>query len=373
LIKKASNALRRQARALAADMTQDLVTVAQLFQFDEIVDVRSPGEFALDHVPGAISCPVLDDAERARIGTVYVQESPFKARKLGAAAVARNIARHVEQSFADKPKDWRPLVYCWRGGQRSNAMTIVLRQIGWDAKRLAGGYRAYRRHAVAELERLAPVFEFRVVCGLTGSGKSALLRALHEAGAQVLDLERLAAHRGSVLGELPGDPQPTQKMFESRLYRELARFRREQPVFVEAESKKIGNLRVPECLVQRMWDSECVTLETALPVRVALLLRDYRHFTADRAELERKLDCLAPLHGSATIAAWKAHAAAGRWGELVESALAMHYDPAYRRSTVAHYRRLGTAMRLKVDSPEAESFRRLAASLLRPKSGARAA
>src|SRR6188474_3521832 len=187
--------------------------------FDAIIDVRSPAEFAEDHVPGALSCPVLDNDERARVGTIYKQTSPYEAKKIGAALVARNIAGHLEAALADKPRGWKPLVYCWRGGQRSAAMAHVLREVGWDAMTLQGGYKAYRRYVVASLAQLPQRINFRVIHGVTGSGKSRLLRALADAGAQVLDLEDLAAHRGSVLGNLPGRPQPSQKMFESLLLR----------------------------------------------------------------------------------------------------------------------------------------------------------
>ncbi|MGH8631649.1 MAG: tRNA 2-selenouridine(34) synthase MnmH [Burkholderiales bacterium] len=345
-------------------MTQDLVTVAQLVDFDELLDVRSPAEFALDHVPGAMNCPVLDDEERARVGTMYTCDSPFKARKLGAALVARNIARHVEQRFADRPKDWRPLVYCWRGGQRSAAMTIVLRQVGWDAKRLAGGYKAYRRHVVAEIDRLAPLLDLRVVCGLTGSGQSALLRALGSAGAQVLDLEELAAHRGSVLGELPDARQPTQKMFESRLWRALNHLDPRKPVFVEAESKKIGNLRVPETLIQRMWLSQCVRVEASLQARIALLLREYAHFTRDPAALHGKLDCLTALHGRERIAHWKQLAGNADWPAFLSGILADHYDPAYRKSTLAHYPKLADAAVVRISTGQPEEYAAAAREIL---------
>lgn len=345
-------------------MAQDVVTVARLAEFDEIMDVRSPAEFALDHVPGAINCPVLDDEERMRVGTIYSKESPFKARRVGAALVARNIALHIEQRFADKERNWRPLVYCWRGGQRSSAMTIVLRQAGWDAKRLAGGYKAYRKHVVAEIDRLAPKIRFRVVCGPTGSGKSALLRALKAAGAQVLDLEELAAHRGSVLGGLPDEPQPTQKMFESRVWQALNRFDSRKPVFVEAESKKIGNLRVPEILVQRMWLSECVRAEVSLQARINLLLREYSHFTHDLAALHGKLDCLTALHGRERIARWKQLAGVGNWPAFLAEILADHYDPAYRKSTVAHYPHLMDATVVRIASGEPDDYAAAARDLL---------
>lgn len=229
-----------------------LATVTQLLEFDEVIDVRSPSEFASDHAPNAISLPVLDDEERVRVGTLYKQVSSFDAKKIGAALVARNIAKHIETELITRPKTWRRLVYCWRGGNRSASLAQVLRKIGWDAHALDGGYKAYRRHVVAEIERLALAFRYRIFCRPTGSGKSRMLQTLAGQGGQVLDLEDLAAHRGSVLGNLPDRPQPTQKLFESRLAHALQQFDPMWTVFVEAESKKIGLLRVPETLINRM-------------------------------------------------------------------------------------------------------------------------
>src|SRR5262245_47269410 len=220
--------------------------------FDTVIDARTPSEFAEDHIPGAISAPVLYDAERTEVGTLYKQASAFEAKKVGGALVARNVARHIENHWKENPKSWRPLVYCWRGGKRSGAMAHILREIGWDAQTLPGGYKAYRRWVVEELEKKPGNLEFFVVHGPTGSGKSRLLSALARAGAQVLDLEQLAAHRGSVLGGLPDQPQPTQKMFESRLLEAMSRLDANKAVYVEGESKKIGQLQVPEALIARM-------------------------------------------------------------------------------------------------------------------------
>ncbi|HWH46444.1 MAG TPA: tRNA 2-selenouridine(34) synthase MnmH [Burkholderiales bacterium] len=345
-------------------MNQDTVTVAQLAEFDDIVDVRAPAEFALDHVPGAINCPVLDDEERARVGTLYVQSSPFEARKVGAALVARNIARHIEATFAGKPKNWRPLIYCWRGGQRSAAMSSVMRQIGWDVKRLAGGYKAYRLAVVAGIETVAARLSWRVVCGLTGSGKTLLLQHLEKHGGQVLDLEQLAAHRGSLLGDLPGRPQPTQKMFESRLWLKLKGFDPQHPVFVESESRKVGNLRVPEPLIARMWQSECVWLETASLLRVRMLLRDYEHFTQEPQALCEKLDCLVALHGHEKIDGWKARIAGKQWPEFVTQILADHYDPAYIKSIARNYPGLDGASYVRLMDGSDIDFERAARSLL---------
>jgi tRNA 2-selenouridine synthase len=327
-----------------------------LRSFDAIIDCRSPSEYAEDHIPGAISAPVLDDAERAAVGALYKQRSAFDAKKLGGALVARNVARHVETLFAGKGRGWRPLVYCWRGGKRSGAMAHILREIGWEAETLPGGYREYRRAVVKALEDLPSRFSFEVVHGPTGSGKSRLLAALRRAGAQVLDLEELAAHRGSVLGNLPDRPQPTQKWFESMLLRELRGLDAGRPVFVEGESRKIGQLQVPEALIAAMRASRCVVLDTAIEVRVTLLLEEYRHFVENPAALESQLDCLVGLHGRETIARWKSLAARGAWRDFVALLLMEHYDPAYRRSSRHNFVRLPEARHVAVGSAEERAF-----------------
>ncbi|TAK40799.1 MAG: tRNA 2-selenouridine(34) synthase MnmH [Betaproteobacteria bacterium] len=339
------------------------MSAAALGQFDAVLDARSPAEYAEDHVPGAVSCPVLDDAERARVGTIYRQESPFAAKRIGAALVARNIARHLETTLADKPRTWRALVYCWRGGKRSGALVHVLREIGWEAKTLEGGYKAYRRHVVEQLAELPGRFTFRVIHGVTGSGKSRLLRALGRTGAQVLDLEELAAHRGSVLGNLPERPQPSQKLFESRLLAALVRLDRVRPVYVEGESRKIGQLQVPGALIETMRASDCVLLEADLETRVALLMDEYRHFFADPALLSAQLDCLTELHGRERIEAWKQLAARGDWRGFVARLLEEHYDPAYRRSAARNFARLPQATILHLPCAEDMAFAQLAETI----------
>src|SRR5882672_1243868 len=337
-----------------------LVTVAQLPEFDEIIDARSEGEYAEDHIPGAINCPVLDNNERAQVGTIYKQRSSFEAKKIGAAFVGANIARHLRERFLDHPREWRPLVYCWRGGSRSDAFAHVLHQVGWRAGRIDGGYRAYRRAVVEQLAELPRRFDWRVVCGLTGTGKSRLLRALHEAGGQVLDLEALAVHRGSVLGNLPGEPQPSQKMFESRIWRALTGFDVSRPVYVEAESKRIGTLRVPEAMIEAMWAGQCVVLESPVGVRIELLKQEYAHFFGQVGTLTEKLQCLAPLHGNAVVDKWKALALAGHWDELTADLLVRHYDPAYTRAIVKHYPALDRAPRFGLQDTSDSSFKALA-------------
>lgn len=309
----------------------------ELHAFDEVIDVRSPGEFAEDHIPGAINLPVMSNAERERVGTLYKQVSSFEAKKIGAALVSRNIAHHLESHLAGKPKAYRPLVYCWRGGSRSGSLTHILQKIGFAAVQLDGGYKAYRRHVVAELSSLPSRFSYRVVCGPTGSGKSRLLQVLAREGGQVLDLEALAAHRGSLLGALPDQAQPPQKSFESAVWFALSRFDPARPVFVESESKKIGALRVPDALIEAMRASPCVRLEVPLAARVRLLTEDYEHFLDDPETINRQLGFLVPLRGNDTVAAWQALASERAWDKLVATLLEQHYDPAYLKSLSKNY------------------------------------
>ena len=309
----------------------------QLSEFSSIIDVRSPAEFAEDHLPGAINCPVLDDEERIRIGTLYKQVGSFEAKRAGAAVVAHNIGRHLEEQFGDKPREWRPLVYCWRGGNRSGSMAHILAKVGWQAAQLEGGYKAYRQHLNLSLPQLAENLPWRVLCGPTGSGKSRMLQSLQALGEQVLDLEQLAAHRGSVLGELPHQAQPSQKMFESQIWQLLRTIDRQRPIYVEAESKKVGNLRVPAAIMDGMRSAPCVSLALNNADRVALLLADYAHYVADPAQFCHQLDFLAHLHGKERIEQWKVRVSQGQLPEVVLSLLEDHYDPAYRKSIARNF------------------------------------
>lgn len=333
-----------------------LANVAQRGEFDEVIDVRSPSEFAEDHIPGAINCPVLDDAERARIGTLYKQVSPFAARKAGAALAARNIARHLEERFADHPKSWRPLVYCWRGGQRSGAMAIILAQIGWSAHQLEGGYKAYRHQTLDRLERLPQNLRLRVLCGPTGSGKSRLLQALARAGHQTLDLEALACHRGSVLGRLPDRPQPSQKWFDTLLAERLAGFDPARPVYIEAESKRVGFIALPTALMRRMQQSACLMVEAPLAERVRLLLEDYDFYLRDPAMLKQQLGFLKDVHSRRQLDDWNEMIAGGAFAQLVSELLSRHYDPLYHRSLLRHYPQLADAPRLTLERLDAAAL-----------------
>jgi tRNA 2-selenouridine synthase len=361
---------------LGAPTRERRVTAAAIGDYPDRIDVRSPSEFAQDHIPGACNHPVLDDAERARIGTMHAQVSAFAARRAGAAVVARNIAAMLENAFADKPKEWAPLVYCWRGGKRSGALAHILNEIGWRAAQLEGGYKTYRRHVLAQLAVLPAAFHYEVICGLTGSGKSRLLAALAAEGAQVLDLEALAKHRGSLLGDLPDDPQPSQKWFESQLAANLARFDPARPVYVESESRRIGTVQLPDALLAAMRAASCIVLDTPDPLRVALLKDEYAHFLADPALLTSRLSRLLQLQGRKTLDRWTAAATAGDWDALVGELLVRHYDPMYTLSIANNFPNVVTAIIRSPSDVSESAFRALAREIddaVRTRQPARAA
>ncbi len=342
----------------------DTVTAAELDHFDAILDVRSPSEFADDHIPGAVSYPVLDDGERAEVGTLHKQVSPLAAKIRGAALISKRIATYIEGDFASRPKDWRPLVYCWRGGKRSGAMRHILREIGWQAAALDGGYKAYRRLVLAQLDTLPREFRYVVVCGETGSAKSRILEAIAAHGAQVLDLEHLANHRGSVLGHPPDSAQPAQRLFESQVWDQLRKLDPSRPVFVESESKKVGELHVPDALMSSMRDSPCIRIAASVAARVEFLLREYRHFINDPPSLHTRLELLATLYPRAVIAHWQSLANAGQWAEFVQDMLENHYDPAYRRSMDRNFSQLPDARVIELASLDAVSIDRAARQII---------
>ncbi len=298
--------------------------------FDQVIDVRSPGEFAEDHLPGAVNLPVLDDAERAEVGTIYVQSSKFDARRIGAAYIARNVAAHLEGPLSGKPGGWAPLLYCWRGGQRSQAMGLILSQVGWRTTILQGGYRTYRRGVVQRLYDQAPSLDVVLLDGPTGVGKTDLLAGLQVRGVQTLDLEGLAAHRGSVFGDMGG--QPSQKLFESRLAAALQGIDASRPVVVEAESSRIGERFVPPALWGAMQAGRRIEVSAPIEARVAALARAYDGFTHDPDRLGELLARLPGRHGRKRLDSWMMMARTGEIEALVADLLAEHYDPAYRRS-----------------------------------------
>jgi tRNA 2-selenouridine synthase len=317
--------------------------MARLSEFSAIIDARSEDEYAEDHLPGAVNWPSLNNDERKLIGTIYKQVSPFEAQKRGAAIVAANIARHIERDVLDKPRNWQPLAYCWRGGKRSGSLALILGQIGFRVTLVEGGYKAFRGAVLGSLPELAQRLRYRVICGPTGSGKTRLLQALAAAGAQVLDLEDLAKHRSSVLGQIPGQPQPSQKRFETLIWERLRSFDPSRPVFVESESRKVGNLAVPEALIDTMRNSECLDVVLPDEERVALLMEDYDFFVRDRDSFCERLMALTQLRGKVLVTQWQDQVRAGDTESVVRELLAKHYDPGYAASIQRNFKRYGEA------------------------------
>ena len=311
--------------ALTLTHITDLATLG----FDDIIDVRAPAEFAEDHLPGAINLPVLNDEERARVGTIYKQVSPFTARKLGAALVAANAARHLQTALADKPGGWRPLVYCWRGGQRSGSFASILAQIGWRVETIDGGYKAWR-HLLSQALCAAP-FPARMIVldGNTGTAKTEILHLLRQRGVQTLDLEGFANHRGSLFGSM--GVQPTQKMFERDLAMAITALDPMRPVVVEAESSKVGNCRLPPELWKAMGTAPRLAISAPVAARAQYLTRAYGDMVADPERLAAVIDRLRPAHAADLIDTWQAMAQNRAFAELAEGLMTHHYDPRYEK------------------------------------------
>ena len=337
----------------------------RLGEFDTIIDARSEDEHALDHVPGAVNWPSLNNAERITIGTLYKQVDAFEAKKRGAALAARNIAAHIEREVLDKPKGWKPLVYCWRGGNRSGALATILGAIGFQVTLIEGGYKAWRAALVSDMPAQAQRLRYRVICGPTGSGKTRLLHALAQQGAQVLDLEGLARHRSSVLGHIPGVEQPSQKRFDSLVWESLQAFDADQPVFVESESKKVGNLRVPDALIDAMRASPCIDLQLADEERVALLMEDYDFFVKDGEHFCQRLEALTELRGKAVVGDWTDKVRTGHTREVVLDLLITHYDPTYAASIERNFTQFGQATACRLTDRSTQSMTAAAQALTR--------
>ena len=333
--------------------------------FSTIIDARSEDEFALDHLPGAVNWPSLNNEERIVVGTMYKQVSAFEAQKHGAALVAANIARHIQREVLPLPRTWQPLIYCWRGGKRSGSLALVLGQIGFKIHLIEGGYKAFRAALVASLPELVAPIAWRVVCGPTGSGKTRLLHALAAEGAQVLDLEALANHRSSVLGHIPGSPQPSQKHFDTLVWTALKSFDTSRPVYVESESRKVGNLSVPEVLMLSMRESPCLSLQLSDDERVALLMEDYDFFVKDPDYFCKRLDALVDRRGRAVVDAWKNQVMAGHCEPVVRELLTLHYDPGYAESTQRNFKQFAQAPVVQPSDRSMPAMRALARDIMR--------
>ncbi len=339
----------------------------RLGEFSDVIDARSEGEFAEDHLPGAINWPSLNNDERKLVGTEYKQISAFDAKKRGAALVAKNIATHLERDVVSKPRDWQPLVYCWRGGKRSGSLALILDQIGFNVTLVDGGYKAFRAALVADLPQLAAQFDYRVVCGTTGSGKTRLLQALAAQGAQVLDLEALANHRSSVLGVIPGLPQPTQKAYDSLIWAALKSFDAARPLYIESESKKVGNVAIPEGLITAMRAAPCLQLDLGEDERVELLLEDYDFFVKDIEFFCDRLSALTQARGKDVVTDWQTRSRRGNVGDVasvVRELLVNHYDPVYLQSMKRNFAQYSVATPIAPANRSLQAMQALARQML---------
>jgi tRNA 2-selenouridine synthase len=339
--------------------------IQRLHEFDTVIDARSEGEYEEDHLPGAVNWPTLNNDERRDIGTLYKQVNAFEAKKRGAAIAARNIAAHIEREVIDKPKDWKPLAYCWRGGNRSGALSLILSQIGFRVTLVEGGYKAFRAAVVLDIPRLVSGLDWRVICGTTGSGKTRLLQALAAQGAQVIDLEALARHRSSVLGAIPGLAQPTQKRFDTLVWEALRRLDPTRPVFIESESKKVGNVAVPVSLIEAMRDSPCLNLVLPDAERVSLLMEDYDFFVRDVEHFCDRLQVLAEFRGKVVVEGWQASVRAGNIEPVVQELLTQHYDPVYLQSMRRNFRLFEDAKIIAPDDHSTGAMALLAEQLVK--------
>ena len=332
--------------------------------FDTIIDARSEDEFAHDHLPHAVNWPSLNNAERITVGTMYKQVGGFEAQKHGAALVAANISKHIQNHVLDLPRNWQPLIYCWRGGKRSGSLAMVLGQIGFKINLIEGGYKAFRAAMLEDIARLAPKLRYQVIAGPTGSGKTRLLQALKDEGAQVLDLEDLAQHRSSVLGHIPGQPQPSQKHFDTLVWQALKQFDSSRVVFVESESRKVGNLSIPESLILAMRNSPCHELLLPLAERVALLMEDYNFFVNDAHLFCQRLDALVAIRGKAVVEDWKTQVRSGQFEPVVHALLETHYDPTYASSMRRNFVHFENNSKCEAANRKPETMRALAQQLI---------
>jgi tRNA 2-selenouridine synthase len=335
-------------------------------EFDDyslVIDARSPHEYAEDHVPGAVNLPVVDDAQYAEVGIRHKTDK-HGAYLVGVEYSLRNIADQIKPLISRYGETDRFLVYCFRGGKRSRLWADNLRTIGFQVDVLAGGWKRYRQWVRESLDELPARFSYVVLAGPTGCGKTRLLKAIADQGGQVVDLEGLASHRGSLLGDLPGTRQPSQKAFDSLLLQELRRLDPSRPVWIEAESKKVGNVQLPDSLFRRMHASRVIQLDAPMPERVRLWREDYPHFVADPVAMVRKLLPLKPLVGGKVLAEWERLAEAGDTDSLFESIMREHYDPCYARSTSSHYGASADVPTVDLDGLDPASLSRAAARLV---------
>ena len=309
-------------------------------KFDTIIDVRSPLEFAEDHIVGAINCPVLSDLERQKVGTIYKKESSFKAKIIGSSLTAKNIAFHIDNNFMEKKGSWQPLIYCWRGGQRSKAFSIVLSEVGWRTNQLKGGYKEYRNQVINFLDNIGPKLKITLISGKTGSAKTKILKSIENEGGQILDLEGLANHKGSLLGKIPDLIQPSQKFFESLIFNKIQKLNLKDKIYIEAESSKIGNIHIPKSIWKKMIKSPRIEISANVELRTKFLVSDYDYMCNDPTLINPIIKGLKNRLSKKLFDEWTNLIDRKKWFDLTKSFLENHYDPSYSSNTIKNDRKV---------------------------------
>ena len=320
--------------------------------FDTIIDVRSPLEYEEDHIIGSINCPVLYDQERIIVGTIYKKESTFKAKIIGSSLTARNIAKHIEKKFLNQQGSWQPLIYCWRGGQRSKAFSLILSEVGWRTFQLEGGYKKYRNEVINFLNKVGSKLKIILISGKTGSAKTKILQNIKLQGGQILDLENLANHKGSLLGKIPDLKQPSQKLFESKLYHQIKQLDLRRNVYIEAESSKIGNIHIPKTLWAKMIVSPRIEIKADIELRSSFLLNDYKYMCENPELIKPIIYGLKNRLSKKLINDWMELITKKLWLDLTKSFLENHYDPSYSSNTIKNDRKVIKKIQAKSFSKE---------------------
>jgi tRNA 2-selenouridine synthase len=320
--------------------------------FDTIIDVRSPLEYEEDHIIGSINCPVLYDQERIIVGTIYKKESTFRAKIIGSSLTARNIAKHIEEKFINQKGSWQPLIYCWRGGQRSKAFSLILSEVGWRTFQLEGGYKKYRNEVISFLNKVGSKLKIILISGKTGSAKTKILQNIKLQGGQILDLENLANHKGSLLGKIPDLKQPSQKLFESKLYHQIKQLDLRRNVYIEAESSKIGNIHIPKTLWAKMIVSPRIEIKADIELRSSFLLNDYKYMCENPELIKPIIYGLKNRLSKKLINDWMELITKKLWLDLTKSFLENHYDPSYSSNTIKNDRKVIKKIQAKSFSKE---------------------
>lgn len=305
------------------------LTVAEVLKLNPVfVDLRSPKEYQEDHLPGAVNLPLLDDKERHVVGTAYAQDGSDKAKELGLEFVAPKLpglVGQIRQLGQNKPV----VIYCWRGGLRSLAMGRVLELMNVPNYRLQGGYKAFRRYVYEYFQQDLP-YKMVVLHGLTGTGKTEIIRELIKMGEPAIDLEGLANNRGSVFGNVGLGEQPTQKRFETCLFSQFQQYAPGSFVVVEGESKRIGRNYVPDNVFRAMQNGIKVLVYDDFSHRVERIIKEYRDGTEDNTqELIKSLSFLTKRLGKKRVDELKELLNAGNILAVVEYLLVNYYDPLY--------------------------------------------